>query len=265
MEPFIALMRRYCIDYVARHDFSQLESLMEDDYVLRMGDHELVGRDHAYANAVHIQMKQLPNLMLTPHELITNGDRLAMRFSEHGAAPGKGGAEASWGGVSLYRWTGERLTVCEVEQDYYARRRQYESGMADPVDGPAVAPWDVVAQPVDKTSEAVARAWLESGAPASADIHFDDAWLPGHAHQQVLDQDSVEILDLFSAGDRVAFRVKQIGTLREEFLAGSGGKPVWLHVTGIVTVRDGAVSQGRMIRDRIGLDRRLKGQAVKPA
>ena len=265
LEPFIALMRRYCIEYVARHDFSQLEHLMVEDYVLRMGDHDLVGRDGPYAHATRIQMEQLPNLMLTTHELVTNGERLAMRFSEHGAAPSRNGACASWGGISLYRWNGNLLTECVVEQDYYARRDQYARGVPDPVDSPAVAPWDVVAMPSSPSAEAAARDWLESGARAQGKVYFDDAWLPGRQNQELIDQNSIEVLDLFSAGDRVAFRAKQIGTLTGDFSAGEAGKPVYMHMAGIVTVTDGAVVAGRLVRDRMGLDRRLRGRIVKTA
>jgi len=266
LEPFIALMRRYCIDYVARHDFSQLKHLMVDDYVLRMGDHELVGRDGPYAHATKIQMEQqLPNLMLTTHELMTNGERLAMRFSEHGAAPSRDGAQASWAGISLYRWNGRLLTECVVEQDYYARREQYTRGVPDPVDSPAVAPWDVVTLPARPAAEDVVRDWLEASPRAEANIFFDDEWLPGRQHHELIDQTSIEVLDLFSAGDRVAFWAKQIGTLREDFSDSAAGTPVYLHMTGIVNVSDGRVVGGRLVRDRIGLDRRIRGRIVKTA
>ncbi len=263
MEPFIALMRRYCIDYVARHDFTQLEHLMVDDYVLRMGEHELAGRDGAYANATRIQMEQLPNLMLTTHELITNGERLAMRFSEHGAAPAKCGAQASWGGISLYRWNGTRLIECVVEQDYYARREQYARGVPDRVDAPAVAPWDVVARAARPDAEQVARSWLLAGAEPVGGTFFDDAWLPGHVHHTLFDAPFTEVLDLFSAGEQVAFRARQSGRLLAPFGGAPAGTPAWLHMTGIVSVVSGVIASGRVVRDRMGLDRRLRGKAVK--
>jgi len=238
---------------------------MVEDYVLRMGDHDLVGRDGPYAHATRIQMEQLPNLMLTPHEFITNGERLAMRFSEHGAAPTKGGAEASWGGISLYRWNGRLLTECVVEQDYYSRREQYARGEADPVDSPAIAPWDVVAIPSQPEAEDAVRAWLEAGTQVLDNVYFDNSWIPGHQHQEVLNQTSIEVLDLFSAGGSVAFRAKQTGTLTEEFSPDNAGSTAYLHMTGIIKVKDGKIVSGRVIRDRTGLDRRLRGQTVKIA
>ena len=35
-EPFVALMRRYCIDYTNSHDLSVCDSIMEPDYVVHI-------------------------------------------------------------------------------------------------------------------------------------------------------------------------------------------------------------------------------------
>jgi patatin-like phospholipase/acyl hydrolase len=42
-EPLVALMRRYCIDYTARHDLSVCDDIMVPGYTLHMGTHDLVG------------------------------------------------------------------------------------------------------------------------------------------------------------------------------------------------------------------------------
>jgi len=263
VKPFVALMRRYCIHYVNCHDFSLLPEIMVDDYKLSMGEHMLQGRDTQYVNATRIQMGDIQGLQLTVHEIITNGERLAMRFSEHGASQRQGGKQSVWAGIALYAWRDSRLTHCRVEQDYYARRRQYRTGVPDRVDAPAVAPWDTAAAPANAESERVVRAWIMEGMPRSPGVSFDDEWL-GVGPQDVIDAQKAEILDLFSAGPNVAFHVRQFGALRPGFTENSGAG-VFLHSTGILSVRNGAVSSGRIVRDRMGLERRLANNVVKVA
>ena len=43
MEPFVALIRRYCIDYTARHDLSVCDDIMVPGYTLHMGVHTWPG------------------------------------------------------------------------------------------------------------------------------------------------------------------------------------------------------------------------------
>ena len=139
-EPFVALMRRYCVDYTARHDLSVCDDIMVPGYTLHMGVHHLAGRDDAYKPAAAAQFRQFPGLCLTVNEIICSGDRLALRFTEHGASVRHDGARAAWGGVGLYRWDGQRLLENYVEQDYFGRRRQLAGDGPDPVEPPAVAP-----------------------------------------------------------------------------------------------------------------------------
>ena len=163
MEPFVALMRRYCIDYTARHDLSVCDDIMVPGYTLHMGTHDLAGRDEAYKPAAAAQFRQFPGLCLTVNEIICSGDRLALRFTEHGASARHDGARAAWGGIGLYRWDGQRLLENYVEQDYLARRRQLAEDGPDPVEPPAVAPWDTRSVPADPAAEAVVRGWLAAG------------------------------------------------------------------------------------------------------
>lgn len=95
-EPFVALMCRYCIDYTSGHDLSVRDDIMAPG----------------------------------------SGDRMALRFTEHGASARHDGARAAWGGVGLYRWDGQRLLGNYVEQDYFARRRQLAGDGPDPVEPP---------------------------------------------------------------------------------------------------------------------------------
>ena len=78
MEPFVALMRRYCIDYTARHDLSVCDDIMVPGYTLHMGVHHLAGRDEAYKPAAAAQFRQFPGLCLTVNEIICSGDRLPL-------------------------------------------------------------------------------------------------------------------------------------------------------------------------------------------
>lgn len=251
---FVALMRRYVVDYTNRHDFGATEAIMEPDYTLVMGEHRVVGRDTAYRDATRRQMTQFPGLGLTVHEIITSGKRLAMRFSEHGARA-KDGAECAWGGIGLYAWNGSRLVRNFVEQDYLSRVEQLRTGRPLAVESPARAPWDTVAVAPDPTAETVVRDWLESGKLAqSTQVQLDD----GQAPSSLIDQRRITIDDLFSCGDAVAFRVTQHGVLLpDEVVRGTRGESVFLHMTGIVHVNGDRVARGRIIRNRLDLARRL--------
>src|SRR5690348_10154031 len=177
-EPLVTLMRRYCIDYTARHDLSVCDDIMDPGYTLHMGTHDLAGRDDAYKPAAAAQFRQFPGLCLTVSEIVCSGDRLALRFTEHGASVRHDGALAAWGGVGLYRWDGQRLLENYVEQDYFARRLQLAGDGPDPVEPPAVAPWDTRSVPADLAAEAVVRGWLADGDLTGVTV--DDGHPPAH-------------------------------------------------------------------------------------
>jgi hypothetical protein len=252
--PFVALMRRYCVDYTSRHDLAVCDEIMDPGYTLNMGGHRLAGRDSAYKPAAARQFGQFPGLGLTVNQVVCSGDRLALRFTEHGASVRHGGAQASWGGIGLYRWDGRVLLENFVEQDYFGRRRQLAGDGPDPVEPPAVAPWDTAAVPPDPDAEEVVRAWLAAGdVTGVAGAAVDD----GRGGGRLISAAHTEINDLFSAGGHVAFHVCQHGTLigREPPFKNKGTG--FLHVAGLVTVAGGRVTGGRVIRDRLGLMRRL--------
>jgi hypothetical protein len=260
MNKFVALMRRYVYDYTNRHDFAVCDQIMVPGYTLHMGTYDITGRDTQYKPATNKQFEQFPGLCLTVNEIITNGSRLSLRFSEHGASVRHNGALASWSGIGLYKWDGERLTENYVEQDYFSRREQLSSGRPKPVEAPALAPWDTQPQPENSAAESVVRKLLHDGElTAASGIVFDDAWT-GAPLQKILQADGAVIDDLFSAGDQVAFRITQTGRVLPDFDATSAGCSAILHMTGIVTVRDGRIVAGRVIRDRLGLYRRLQAE-----
>lgn len=263
-EPFVALMRRYVNDYTNRHDVSVCAEIMEPGYTLRMGPHEVAGRDEHYVPAAQKQFAEFPGLCLTVHEIVTNGERLAMRFSEHGRSVRHGGRSAVWGGIGLYRWNGRRLVDNFVEQDYLGRRRQLASGVPAVVEAPATAPWDTEAQPADPAAEQVVRAWIDAGGGADGGVTLDDG-----DHAALLTEASSQVDDLFSAGSHVAFRVTRTGAYAGGLGPDAGiddaeltGRWATLHLVGLVTVADGRVAGGRIVRDRLGLARSLSRPTV---
>ena len=260
MEPFVALMRRYCIDYTNSHDQAVCDEIMEPEYVVHISGFDLQ-RDAAYKPAVTRVFARFPGLQLQVHELVTNGERLAMRFSEHGAAVDAGGRLAAWGGIGLYRWNGRRLLENFVEQDFLAQEEQLETGRSAPLEAPHLDPWvGTHAEPASAEAEAIARRWLAKGdLRSAASAVIDGSWYAGLA-EAPLDVDAVEVDDLFSAGTRVAFHVTQRGRYRGG-LPGVGahcvGRPVTLRCVGLLRTQAGEVRELRAITDRASLRRDL--------
>lgn len=259
-------MRRYVVDYTNSHDLAVCDEIMEPDYVLSMGSHVLSGRDAAYKPATRRQLEQFPGLGLTVHEVVSNGERLALRFSEHGASARHGGAVAVWGGIGLYAWNGTRLTANRVEQDYLSRRRQLVDGVPDTVPAPAPAPWDTAARAPDAGVESAAAAWAAQGAPPVGDVVVDD----GRDPAALVEADEVVVDDLFSAGDRAAVHVTVHGSYRGGLpgfaeLDEQVGAPATLHAAALVTVTEGRVVAGHVVRDRLGLARALAPRPARAA
>ena len=259
----MGLVRRWAVEWLAGADPGVCEEILADSYRIHIGGHVLDGREDYVAGTV-AQLQRFPGLGLTVHELICSGDppcqggsRIAVRFTEHGAAPRLEGRAAAWAGVALFAVDGARLVDCWAEEDYLSRRRQLDVGTADPIEAPAAAPWS--AEPVagDPAAEAVARAWLAAGDLSA--VTLDDGWL-GHPTPALLADPSIELDALFCAGQRVAFHGRQSG----RYAGGLDGVPAdgrsaAHHLAGVVTVADGEVTCGRIVRDRLGLARSLGG------
>ena len=258
MHPFVAIMRRYVLDYLLCQNPDVCAQIMEPDYVLHMGGTDLGPRDSVYVPAVMRQLQQFPGLGMTVHEiLVSTDDRLAMRFSQHGASVRHNGRQASWGGIGLYRWNGERLTSNYAIEDYESRRRQLATGVALPVAAPAIAPWDTVAEEPSAAAEAVVRGWLLDGAAPAVGIAYDDE--PVGTSVPLIDVDSTVIDEMISAGRRVAFHITQTGRYRGELdLPGSTvGAAATLYSVGVVGVDEAGRLAGRVIRERGALHRTL--------
>lgn len=243
MEPFVALMRRYCIDYTSSHDQSVCDEIMAPEYVVHISGWDLP-RDEAYKPAVTRVYARFPGLQLQVHELITNGERLAMRFSEHGAAADADGRLAAWGGIGLYRWDGKVLLENFVEQDFASQQEQLATGVSAPLEPPHLDPWMTTrAEPASAEVEATLRTWLAKGDLRAADeVVIDGSWYEPLAPSPI-EVESVEVNALFSAGTRAAFHVTQ------------RGRSAALRCAGIVRVEGGVVRSVRVITDRLGARR----------
>jgi predicted ester cyclase len=263
MHPFVALMRTYCIDYTNSHDQTIYDRIMEPDYVLHMMGATLQGRDDAYAPAVSRVYEEYPGLGLVVHEFVLNGDRLCMRFSEHGASARHDGRLASWRGIGLYRWNGRRLVENWVEQDYAGRDRQLTTGVPTPLDPPHLDPWTTTeAVPEDPEVVETARRFLLAGdlSAAAGDVIVDDSDVTGSV-PRLVDTERVTIDDLFSAGSRVAFHV----TLHGRYAGGLAGiepaavgEPVELAVAGVADVDGDTVCDLRAVTGSAAVIRRLR-------
>lgn len=254
----VRLARRWVVDYFNRQDADAAREFITPDYALQIGDYRFAGRDTEWLPAVAKQMEMFPGMGMTVHQVLAGEDRVAVCFTEHGASGGPGGRVAAWSGVAIYRSNGTHLCGCVAQEDYATRQRQLKSGVADPVDPPAAAPWDTVALPADPLAEASVRRWLAGSWPQSpAGVRCDDEHITGvPLHFEV---HSAEVAQMFSSGPDVAFHVVQTGVYRSGL---SGVAPTArvevLHCNGLVRVQDGQVVSGRVIRDRFGLRARLQ-------
>lgn len=250
----LPLLRRWVNDYFNRQDDAAAREFIAPDYALHIGDVTFAGRDEHWLPAVAEQMRLFPGLGMTVHKTLAGADWAAAWFSEHGASNGR---VAVWSGVALYFSDGERLVRCIAQEDYMTRQRQLKSGVADAVDPPAAAPWDLAPAPADREAEAVVGTWLEGSWPQAGEVRCDDEHITGAKLQ--FDTQAVEIDAIRSAGADVVFHARQSGV----YLGGlpgfeARGAPAALHVNGMVRVVDGRVAGGRVIRDRIGLRAALR-------
>ena len=123
------------------------------------------------------------------------------------------------------------------------------------MESPAVAPWDTEAIPPDPDAEKVVRSWLAGGDVSAVTV--DD----GGPAARLVDAAHTKIDDIFSAGNQVAFHAAQHGTLAGDDPRFTGDGPAVLHLAGVASVAGGRVAGGRVIRDRLGLLRRLSAQS----
>jgi len=252
MHPFVELMRSYCIDYTNSHDQSLYDEIMEPDYVVHISGFDL-RRDEGYKAAVSHIFRQSPGLGLVVHELLLNGDRLCMRFSEHAAMPTEHGPRlACWQGIGLYKWNGRRLTENYVEQDYFALRKQLTTGVPDALEPPHIDPW-VTTEPVaaDPAGEAIVRDQLLAG--GLVDV------------SHLIDCPEVTVDDMFSVGSRVPFHITIRGAYRGDLdgvPASQHGTPVAVQVAGIADVIGDTGTCSRAVVATMSIVSQLTGAAA---
>lgn len=261
MHPLVSLAHQFTVNFFNGHDVSVCTQIMAPDYSLRLGDYVIAGRDAQYMPALQQQFEQFPGIVMTAHKVITNGDKIALQVTESGASGGPGGRVACWTAIALYRWDGSQLTSCLAQEDYASRRRQLKSGIVDPIDSPTPAPWDTVPIDSDPSAEAIVSAWLTTSAwMTTPGLRIDDENRETEDRNTnerlVFEVHSTEIAELFSAGADVAFHVCHHG----KYISGFSDLPVpdthstqVLYSAGMVTVADGRVVSGRIIRDRLAL------------
>jgi hypothetical protein len=257
VHPLVGLMRRFALDWLSRADVDACAEIMDPGYSILIGGHTLCGRDDAYIPGTLAQLHRFPGVLLTVHELFTNGEQVAMRFTEHGPSRADDMAPAAWTGIGLFWWDGARLVRNITEEDYHSRRRQLAQRASDPVEGPAPAPWAAAPLDPDPAAETAVRIWLEQGELGA--VGLDDGWT-GQPTPALLELTEVQVDELFSAGDSVAFHVIHTG----RYLGGlpdtddSVGREAQLSAAGMVHVGTGGTITGRVVRDRVGLRRAVR-------
>jgi predicted ester cyclase len=238
----VEVLRRYVVDYTNGHDPKVIPSIIHQSYRFMMSG-TAMGYEE-YVSMVDSAFGYFPDLDLVVHDLFTNGDRLAMWFSERASSRSHGGREAVWQGVSLYRWNGvDMLTECVVEQDFYGRRQQLASGIRDTVEPTMMDPWSVDRMPPNDRAQAVVTSRLLDLAPP----HIDPS--------------STTVEDIFSAGQKVAFKVRWDGTYSGGIFGvdeSRQGSDTSMDATGVATVTDGTMMNTHMVLDRYGLRHRLR-------
>ena len=267
MDPLSHLIQRYCFAYTATHDFTVADQIMADDYVFYMGEHRFQGREEAYKPAADRQFQAYPGLGFTVHDFFSNGERCAMFFSEHGHSK-QYDTNTAWHGVSLYRWNGERLTECRIEQDYYGRRRQLTSKAPDPIASPAHAPWTRPVKPANAANERLVTEWLMAGGLLRTSIgSLDDERCAPSIERVIFTNERSEVLDILSAGNRVAFQTRidgaYAGGLKD--LAAHVGSKATLFATGIVHIEGGQIARVHAVTDRYTMERRIIAAAKTSA
>jgi hypothetical protein len=164
MIPIVGLMRRYCEEFINARDPGVCADLMVEAYRQRFAGHVFSDRS-VYEPLVADLFVKFPDLRITMHEILTDGDRLATRFTLAGSSTRHGGNKAAWGGIALYRWDGRRLTGCWVEEDQRSGREQLRSGvfeLPDQAPGPA-DPFAARPVPPEPGVLETARSWLARG------------------------------------------------------------------------------------------------------
>ena len=187
---------------------------MAPNYQLHVGGFELLSRDDDYIPTMTKAFEEYPEFAITVHDLLTDGNSIAIQFSLHSSAANQNAGRAVWSGTVLYRWNGEQLTEAWAEEDFYAHKMQLRHGSTAPLQPALADPWDTPALPPDPEAEKVVREWLELGALEGEHIVLDDVVTGGCEHQVEIDIVEVTVNRVFAAGNRSAFHATHRGHYR---------------------------------------------------
>ena len=256
------LLRGFALDFLTCHDLTEVDRIMQPDYRLTIGGHVFEGRDQVYLPATAAQLDQFPGLCVTVHDVMLGTDAVAMRFTEHGASRKHNSRAAAWGGVTMFSIKHGRLHRGWAEEDYFARKRQLATGTCDPVKMPHRAPWDGAVESPNDAAAAIARVWLKDPRAFAAAENIEEICSGGPSFAQLIAVDEFHVEELFSAGERVAFRVVGHGSYAGGFTdidRSRVGRRIALSVAGMLTARAGQVADVQIAFDRLGLHRLLLG------
>ena len=252
IDPSMSAMRRFAVEWISGGDGSVCDDIMSPDYQVEIGGITLDGLP-PYRDGTLGQLQQFPGLLITTHSVLNAGDRVAMRFTEHGPSLKHEGRTAAWRGIGLFFLEGGRLIRNLTEEDYAGRRRQLESGVPDSVDPPAVAPWSTPIGTANPAAEDAVRRWLDADPYFTArSVEIDD----GASPEPLLDVSTSTVTDIFSAGPDVAFRIRQTGT--PAGVDDWTGQLLSLSSVGLVSVDERGAISGHVVRDRAGLGRAVR-------
>ncbi len=260
------LLRGFATDFLTSHDIAEARRIMAPGYTLNIGGHVFAGRDEQYIPATAAQLDLFPGLIVTVHDVVLAPGWAAMRFTEHGVSAASPGHAAAWGGVTLFRFAGERLGEGWAEEDYFARKRELKCGQCDPILPPMPAPWDAPCEDPDALTEASVAQWLARPANLfGAEVDQIRVGAPDFAG--LIAPTTIAVSALFSAGSRAAFHATVGGTYRggfENVAPDLVGEKIRLRVAGIADVAAGEVARVQLSADRLGLNRDLLGRRTRP-
>ena len=264
MHPFVALMKKYCIDYTNSHDQTLYDEIMEPDYVVNINGMQLV-RSTTYAASVEQLFDMCPGLGLVVHRFVLNEDRLCMYFSEHTSMPGAARPDAlllaGHRSVQVERRPGSPRT--SSSRTTPGCRPSSPPGSRIPSLPPHIDPWTTTEPvPSDAEAETIVRDWLARGDLTDAEQYEIDDTRTGAPVNQVIDVESMTVNDLFSAGSSVPFHVTWKGTYRGglgDELAGYVGDAIVFTAVGIAEVANGRVEAVDAITGRLQVVMELTG------
>jgi steroid delta-isomerase-like uncharacterized protein len=112
-----ALVRRHIEEGFNRDDWTVCESTLTDDYTAYYGSEGKanVGRD-AYVRACKLLRRSFPDVNITIEDVVVEGDKVVMRYTERGTLTGEGflgiepaGQAYAKPGTTVYRVVDGRL------------------------------------------------------------------------------------------------------------------------------------------------------------